>query len=98
MGHEENDFLSGGSTMCVRNDTYGSLQNGRIRCKQIARGRYVTIDNLVHLASDTYSLDYSKCLQLCEVKIFVTGLFYQKHFKASHILCSNRCLHSTVNI
>ena len=76
VGAEPDDFLTGGAILCLRNITYGALKTGRKRCEQDVLGTYVTIDNLVHIASDLYSPDYQKCLNLCEVRVFVTGKCY----------------------
>ena len=71
--HERDDELQYAGGICARNQTAGPATDGVVKCSQPIKGQFVRIDNLVHMSSERYLPDYEKCLELCEVKIFVKG-------------------------
>lgn len=72
---KQDDFLQHEGLLCVYNETAGGARDGLIECLQPVQGQYLTIMNLVHLESETVDADYEKCLQICEVLVYVEGEF-----------------------
>ena len=67
------EFLDHGS-VCAYNQTAGAAADGVVRGTQPITGQYVTINNLAHMDSEIIPPDYEKCLEICEVKIYVKGI------------------------
>ena len=68
------DFKTNGALLCARNVTMGSMEEVVTRCIQPVKGQHLTIDNLVYIESETYTELYEKCLVMCEVEVYVTGV------------------------
>ena len=67
------DFLLHGGFLCIHNHTSGPAETGLVVCTQPVVGQYLTIKNLEHGASEPYSVQYERCMTICEIKIFVRG-------------------------